>query len=85
MSKPIQLRNPSPELRARLQESSKRNFRSLAQEAEARLEFSFDIEEALQTRVHQAWIDEALKAGTMRPGSVQRLRALAQRARENAR
>ena len=82
MSKTIQVKGASEELRARLENSAGRNFRSLNQEALARLEFSFDIEDALISKTHQKWIDEAL-AGTMRPGSIQRLKRLAAKARSS--
>ncbi len=80
MSKTIQVKGVSDELRARLESSAKRNFRSLNQEALARLELSFDLEDALLTKVHQKWIDEAL-ASTCRLGSIQRLKQIAARAR----
>jgi hypothetical protein len=80
MSKTIQVKGASEELRARLESSAQRNYRSLNQEALARLEFSFDLEDALLQRAHQKWIDEAL-AGTLRPGSIQRLKRIAAQAR----
>ena len=83
MSKTIQVKGVSPELRSRLESSAERNFRSLNQEALARLEFSFDIEDALMTKVHQGWIDEAM-AGTFRPGSIERLKRIAAKARGGA-
>ncbi len=81
MSKPILIRKPSDELYARVAESSVRNFRTITAEAEARLEFSFEVEEALVSKVHQKWLDEAINGGTLRPGSVRRLHELAARAR----
>lgn len=80
MGKPIQIKDPPEELRARLIESAERNFRSLPQEVQARLEFSFDLEEALQARIHQKWIDEAFQTGKLGPGSVARLKEIAARA-----
>jgi hypothetical protein len=80
ISKTIQVKGASEELRSRLESSALRNFRSLNQEALARLEFSFDLEDALLHRTHQKWIDEAL-AGSLRPGSIQRLRRIAAQAR----
>ena len=76
MSKIIQVKGVPEELRSRLATSAERNFRSLNQEALARLEFSFDIEDALMTNTHQKWINEAL-AGTLRPGSIRRLKQIA--------
>ena len=81
MSKPILIKKPSDELYARVAESSARNFRTIAKEAEARLEFSFEVEAALASKVHQKWLDEAVNGGTLRRGSVRRLREIAARAR----
>jgi len=83
MSKTIQVKGASEELRARLESSAERNFRSLNQEALARLEFSFDLEDALSSRLQQKWIDEGL-AGTLRPGSIERLKEIAAQARAGA-
>ena len=80
MSKTIQVKGVPDELRARLESSAERNFRSLNQEALARLEFSFDLEDAVQTNLHQKWIDEAL-AATLKPGSIGRLKQIAARAK----
>ena len=80
MSSTIQVKNASEELKSRLRSSAERNFRSLNQEALARLEFSFDIEDGLVTKLHQSWMDEAL-AGTFKPGSIKRLKQIAQTAR----
>lgn len=76
----IQVKGASEELKSRLAASAERNFRSLNQEALARLEFSFDLDDALMSRVHQKWIDEAL-AGSFRPGSIKRLKEIAAKAR----
>jgi hypothetical protein len=81
MSKTLQVKGASEELRSRLKTSADRNFRSLNQEALARLEFSFDIEDAFMTKVHQKWIDEAL-AGSFKAGSIRRLKQVAVKARE---
>ena len=83
MSKTIQVKGASDELRLRLESSAERNYRSLSQEALARLQFSFDIEDALLSQAHQKWIDEAL-AGQLRPGSIERLKRLAAKARAGA-
>jgi len=80
MSKTIQVRVAGKELRERLQASAERNYRSLDQEALARLEFSFDVEDAVVAGAQQKWIDEAMN-GTFRPGSIARLRKLAARAK----
>ena len=80
MGKAIQVKGASDELRVRLQRSAERNFRSLNQEALARLEFSFEVEDALMSRRDQIWIDEAM-AGTLRPGSIERLKQIAAKAK----
>jgi hypothetical protein len=80
MGSTIQVKNASEGLKSRLKSSADRNFRSLNQEALARLEFSFDIEDALLTQVHQRWIDEAM-AGTLKPGSMERLKQIAAKAK----
>ena len=64
--------------------SAERNFRSINQEAMARIEMSFDLEDALVSKTQQKWIDEAL-AGDFRPGSLDRLRDLAAKAKIKAR
>ena len=80
MSKTIQVKGASDELRTRLENSAVRNFRSLNQEALARLQLTFDLEDTMRTQTHQAWIDEAL-AGKLRPGSIEGLKRIASRAR----
>ncbi len=80
MSKSIQVKGVSDVLRTRVQNSAERNFRSLNQEALARLEFSFYLEDAMSSKQHQNWIDEAM-LGTFRPGSIERLRKIATQAK----
>ena len=84
MSADLQVKGMPREMKSRLTASAGRNFRSLNQEALARIEMSFDIEDALVAKTQQAWIDEAL-AGKFRPGSLDRLRDLAAKARAKAR
>ena len=80
MTKTIQVKGASRELRERLEASAERNYRSLNQETLARLEFSFEVEDSWASKVHQQWIDEAL-AGTFRSGSIRRLKQLAAKAK----
>ena len=80
MGKTIQIKSIRPLLRQRLDASAEGNRRILSREALARLERSFEIEDALATRTHQKWIDEAM-AGEFRKGSVERLRAICRKAR----
>jgi|GEM_PF-2661905 hypothetical protein len=84
MSSDLQVKGISKELKTRLSVSAGRNFRSINQEAMARIEMSFDLEDALVSKTQQKWIDEAL-AGDFRPGSLDRLRDLAGKARAKAR
>jgi hypothetical protein len=83
MSNTIQVKGATRELLQRLESSAERNFRSLNQEALARLEFSFDVEDALMSKAHQQWIDEAM-AGAFKPGSIDRLKRIAARAKAGA-
>lgn len=80
MNKVIRVKGAPQELRKRLETSAERNYRSVDQETLARLEFSFDVEDALASKVHQKWIDEAI-AGTLRPGGIARLRRIAANAK----
>ena len=84
MKADLQVKGIPKELKARLTTSAERNFRSLNQEALARIEMSFDLEDALASKAQQKWIDEAL-AGNFRPGSLDRLRDLAAQAKARAR
>ena len=80
MNKTIQVKGATKELRSRLESSAERNFRSLNQEALARIAFSFELEDAIVSKMHQKWVDEAL-AGTFRPGSIARLKRIASKAK----
>jgi hypothetical protein len=80
MNKTIQVKGVPETLRARLESSAKRNYRSLNQEALARLELSFEIEDAMMSKQHQKWIDEAME-GSFHPGSIQRLKNIAAKAK----
>jgi hypothetical protein len=85
----LTLKGIPSEIHERLKSSAGSNFRSITQEAFARLQMSFDMEEATATKLHQSWIDEAIASGPARPASKNqwrqvRRRAL-QRAKENTR
>jgi hypothetical protein len=80
--KAIAVKGASDELRERLESSAARNHRSLNQEALARLEMSFAVEDASRTKLHQGWIDEAMQ-GSFRKGSAARLREIAAKARKS--
>lgn len=61
------LKNIPEDLRAQLESEAAANFRSLTQEALARLERTFEIDAALNTKRDQRWIDEALASGPESP------------------
>jgi plasmid stability protein len=61
------LKNIPEELYAQLKLEASTNFRSLNQEALARLERSFEIEAALNTRRDQKWVNQALASGPETP------------------
>jgi hypothetical protein len=63
----LTLKDIPVEIHERLKSSAGSNFRSITQEAYARLQMSFDLEEAAATKLHQTWIDEALASGPARP------------------
>ncbi len=81
--KTIAVKGASAALHSRLESSAERNHRSLNQEALARLEMSFAVEDASRSKTHQAWVDEAL-AGDLKPGSITRLQKIAAKARSLA-
>jgi len=63
----IVLKDVPDDLRAQLEQEAAANFRTLDQEALARIEMSFQIQEAFSTRRVQGWIDEALASGPETP------------------
>jgi hypothetical protein len=83
MSYQLQVKGVTDEIKERLAASAERNFRSLNQEALARIQFSFEIEDSLRLKTLQKMIDAGL-AGTERPGTLARLREIAAKARASA-
>jgi hypothetical protein len=83
MSHQIQVKGVTDEIKERLAASAERNFRSLNQEALARIQFSFEIEDSLRSKTLQKMIDEGF-AGKERPGTLTRLREIAAKARAAA-
>ena len=63
----ITLKEVPADLRAQLQNEAEANFRSVEQEALARLERTFEIDAALNTKRDQRWINEALASGPESP------------------
>ena len=83
MSHQLQVKGVTDEIKERLAASAERNFRSLNQEALARIQFSFEVEDSLRAKALQKKVDEGL-AGKSRPGTLARLRAIAAKARAGA-
>ena len=63
----LPLRDIPLELYSRLQASAAEHFRSLNQEVLARLNRSFDAEDAKMTALHARWVHEALASGDATP------------------
>jgi len=76
----ITLKGIADDLHAQLEQEASANFRSLDQEALARIEMSFQIQEAFSTKRVQHWIDEALTSGPEEPLSREKFDAAFQRA-----
>ena len=76
------LKNIPAELHVQLKKEAEANYRSLTQEALFRLEMSFRIEEAFNTRRDQKWIDEALASGPEEPLSRAKFDAAFRKARQ---
>ena len=63
----ITLKDIPADLRAQLENEAAANFRSVAQEALARLERTFEMDAALNTKRDQRWVDEAFASGPESP------------------
>jgi hypothetical protein len=81
----LTLKNVPPKIHERLKKSATVNFRSITQEAFARLQMSFELEEAETTRLHQRLIDEALASGPAQPASKNQWEKTRARALQRAR
>lgn len=76
----ILLKDIPEELQAQLEQEASANFRTPDQEVLARIEMSFQIQEAFSTRRVQNWIDEALSSGPPAPLTREEFDAAYQRA-----
>jgi plasmid stability protein len=76
----ITLKDIPDDLRAQLEQEASAHFRTLDQEALARIEMSFQIQEAFSTKRVQGWIDEALASGMEEALSREKFSAAFQRA-----
>ena len=63
----ITLKDIPGDLHGQLKREAEANFRSLNQEVLARIERTFEIDAALNTKRDQKWIDEALASGPAAP------------------
>jgi len=81
----LTLKNIPSEIHERLKTSADAHFRSITQEAFARLQMSFDLEEAAATKLHQSWIDQAIASGPARPAAKNQWQKIRRRALERAR
>ena len=61
------LKDVPEDLRAQLEQEASAHFRTPDQEALARIEMSFQIQEAFTAKRVQDWIDEALASGPAEP------------------
>jgi hypothetical protein len=80
MTNMLQVKGIPTELRERLVASATRNFRSLNQEALARIQFSFEVEDRRRAAELNLLVGEGLK-GEPHAGSAERLREIAAKAR----
>ena len=81
----LNLKDIPPDIHERLKISAGSNFRSITQEAFARLQLSFDVEEAAATRLHQSWIDQAIASGAAQPARKNHWQQIRHRALQRAR
>ena len=75
----ITLKNIPMELHAQLKNEAAANFRSLTQEALSRIERTFQIDAALNTKRNQRWVDEAIASGPETPLTKEEMDAIRHR------
>jgi plasmid stability protein len=75
----ITLKDIPIELHAQLKNEAAANFRSITQEAMSRIERTFQIDAALNTKRDQKWIDEAIASGPETPLSKKEMEAIRNR------
>ena len=63
----ITIKDIPQDLHGQLKREAEANFRSLNQEVLARIERTFEIDAALNTKRDQKWIDEAIASGPATP------------------
>ena len=75
----ITIKDIPQELHGQLKREADANFRSLNQEVLARIQRTFEIDAALDTKRDQQWIDEALASGPARALSEREMHAIRDR------
>ena len=75
----ITIKGIPKELHAQLKREAEANFRSLNQEVLARIERTFEIDAALNSKRDQKWIDEALASGPATPLTKKEMAAIRDR------
>lgn len=75
----ITLKDIPVELHAQLKNEAAANFRSITQEAMSRIERTFQIDAALNTKRDQRWIDEAMASGPETPLTKKEMDAICNR------
>jgi hypothetical protein len=63
----LALKNIPAKIRERLRGSANSNFRSITQEAFARLLLSFDVGAAATAKMHQSWIEQTIASSPAKP------------------
>ncbi len=75
----ITIKDMPAALHGQLKREAEANFRSLNQEVLARLERTFEIDAALNTKRDQRWIEEALACGPTTPLTEKEMDAIRKR------
>jgi hypothetical protein len=75
----ITLKDIPIEMHAQLKNEAAANFRSITQEAMSRIERTFQIDAALNTKRDQRWVDEAMASGPETPLSKKEMEAIRNR------
>lgn len=75
----ITIKGIPQELHGQLKREADANFRSLNQEVLARIQRTFEIDAALDTKRDQQWIDEALASGPAKALSEREMHAIRDR------
>lgn len=75
----INIKGIPQELHGQLKREADANFRSLNQEVLARIQRTFEIDAALDTKRDQQWIDEALASGPAKALSEREMHAIRDR------